>query len=365
MEDMGLINPLFWRGKRVFLTGHTGFKGSWLSVWLSTLGADVLGYSLDPPTEPSLFVRARIDSIVKDIRGDIRNLDSLSSTLNDYSPDIVIHMAAQPIVKAAYRDPLTTYSTNVIGTANLLEAVRRCSSTHVVLNITTDKVYQNKEWCWGYRESEAFGGYDPYSASKACSELVTASYRESFFNLAEYGITHNVAMASARAGNVIGGGDWASDRIIPDLIRAFSTGEKVRIRNPNSIRPWQHVLEPLGAYLCLCEKLFSDPKEYSEGWNIGPSEVDAHPVRWIVERMMSLWPGAPGYEIDEGDHPHEANYLKLDISKARSRLGWQPRWALEKALAMIIDWHFRTESGEPSIEVCRDQIRQYLDEPAV
>jgi CDP-glucose 4,6-dehydratase len=362
---MGLVNPSRWRGRRVFVTGHTGFKGSWLSIWLSMMGAETMGYALDPPTEPSLFMGAGLKSILSDVRGDVRDREALSSTIRKFRPEVVIHLAAQPIVRESYRDPLGTYSTNVIGTANLFEAVRECDSIRVVLNVTTDKVYLNREWAWGYREDEALGGYDPYSASKACSELVTASYRDSFFNTKKLGITHDVAIASARAGNVIGGGDWAADRIVPDCIRAFTRGEKIGLRNPFSIRPWQHVLDPVAGYLGLCEKLWDNPAEFSESWNFGPNEEDARSVLWIVEKIVSRWPGAPGYEIDSGDHPHEANYLKLDISKARSRLGWNPRWRLEKAIAMIVDWHLRAVAQEGYLEICQDQIRSYLNEQVV
>lgn len=351
-----MINKQFWKGRKVFITGHTGFKGSWLSIWLSLLGSDVTGYSLDPPTKPNLFDESGISCLIQDIRGDLRIIDDLKATINRVSPEIVIHLAAQPIVRESYRDPIGTYLTNAIGTANLLEAVRDCQSVKVVLNVTTDKVYENREWIWGYREDESLGGYDPYSASKACSEIITSSYKRSFFN---HDSRRTVGIATARAGNVIGGGDWAADRIIPDCIRAFNNGNKLSIRNPNSIRPWQHVLEPLSGYLVLCEKLYSDPAKYSSSWNFGPNDDDAKTVEWIVKRVMKSWLNAPGYIIDKGEHPHEANFLKLDCSKAKIILGWKPKWDISKAIEKVVEWNIAYNSNRPCFEICKEQINAY------
>jgi len=353
-----MMNVEFWRGKRVFLTGHTGFKGSWLCLWLTSLGAEVTGYALEPPTTPSLYELARVDELVTSIIADVRDLERLKSEMATAAPEIVIHMAAQPLVRDSYRIPVETYATNVMGTVHLLEAVRACPSVRAVVNVTTDKVYENREWAWGYRENEPFGGYDPYSNSKGCSELVTAAYRSSYFNPQDYG-QHGVAVASARAGNVIGGGDWAGDRLIPDIIRAILAGEPVRIRNPHAIRPWQHVLEPLSGYLALAQKLYEDGAQYAEGWNFGPADDDARPVEWIVQRICRQWGAGARYEIDRGEHPHEAHYLKLDCSKARSGLDWHPRWGLEKALDSIIAWTEHYRSGNDLQKVCLEQITDY------
>ncbi|MBK5273835.1 MAG: CDP-glucose 4,6-dehydratase [Desulfuromonadales bacterium] len=352
------MNSIFWKNKKVFLTGHTGFKGSWLCQWLHSLGAEVTGYALDPPTVPSLYERARVDELVTSIIADVRDLERLISEMAKASPDIVIHMAAQPLVRDSYKIPVETYAINVMGTVHLLEAVRCCPSVQAVVNVTTDKVYENREWAWGYRENEPFGGYDPYSNSKGCSELVTAAYRSSYFNSAEYE-RHGVAVASARAGNVIGGGDWAADRLIPDVIRSLLAGEPVRIRNPHAIRPWQHVLEPLSGYLTLAQKLYEDGAKYAEGWNFGPSDDDSRTVEWIVQRFCNGWGDKARYEIDNGEHPHEAHFLKLDCSKAKSELGWQPRWKLEKALDSIIEWTQRYRSGDDLQKVCLKQITDY------
>jgi CDP-glucose 4,6-dehydratase len=353
MNDMG-----FWRGKKVFLTGHTGFKGSWLCLWLNRLGAEVTGYALEPPTKPSLFELARVDELVTSIIADVRDLDRLKSEMVKASPDIVIHMAAQPLVRDSYKIPVETYAINVMGTVHLLEAVRVCPSVKALVNVTTDKVYENREWVWGYRENEPFGGYDPYSNSKGCSELVTAAYRSSYFNPRDYG-QHGVAVASARAGNVIGGGDWADDRLIPDIIRAILAGEPVKIRNPLAIRPWQHVLEPLSGYLSLAQRLYEDGVQFAEGWNFGPLDEDAQPVEWIVQRLCKLWGDGAQYLIDAGDHPHEAHYLKLDCSKVHSRLGWRPRWGLEKALESIVDWNKANQQGSNVRDMCIQQIEDY------
>ncbi len=348
----------FYPGKRVFITGHTGFKGSWLSIWLHSLGAHVTGYALAPPTDPSLFESARVGGLMTSIIADVRDLERLKSEMTAAAPDIVIHMAAQPLVRDSYRIPVETYAVNVMGTVHLLEAVRACPSVRSVVNVTTDKVYENREWLWGYRENEPFGGYDPYSNSKGCSELVTASYRSSYFNPEDY-TRHGVALATARAGNVIGGGDWAVDRLIPDVLRAVLAGKAVRIRNPHAIRPWQHVLEPLSGYLKLAQRLFEDGARYSEGWNFGPSDEDTRPVEWIVSRMCEEWGNGARYEIDAGEHPHEARYLKLDCSKARLKLGWYPRWPLERSLNSIIAWSRVYIRQEDLRNECLRQILEY------
>jgi CDP-glucose 4,6-dehydratase len=360
MEGVGMIHPDFWKGKRVFLTGHTGFKGAWLSIWLSDLGAELTGYALDPPTSPSMFELAGLAKRMCNIIGDIRDLNSLEKALEEAQPEVVIHMAAQPIVRLSYEQPLLTYETNVMGTAHLLDAIRRCSSVRSVVIITTDKCYDNREWLWGYREIDTLGGYDPYSSSKACAELVVAAYRNSFFNPKEYGRTHTVAIATARAGNVIGGGDWAKDRLVPDIVKAISEGRKVLIRNPEAIRPWQHVLEPLSGYLMLAEKLYAKGTEYAEAWNFGPYDFDAKPVQWIVERLCESWPEAKGYEIDAYPQPHEASYLKLDCSKAIAKLGWHPIWNLEIALDKIIEWNISLKNGLDMYSLTIKQINDYV-----
>jgi CDP-glucose 4,6-dehydratase len=353
-----MMDKRFWQGKRVFVTGHTGFKGSWLSLWLTRLGAEVTGYALEPPTCPSLFESCAVDRLMRSIIADVRDKDALLGAMKAAAPEIVLHMAAQPLVRESYRDPLDTYATNVMGTVHLLEAVRNCDSVKAVVNVTTDKCYENREWVWGYREDEPLGGYDPYSSSKACSEIVTAAYRSSFFNPHQHD-RHGVALASARAGNVIGGGDWADDRLVPDCIRALLGGEKIVIRNPAAIRPWQHVLEPLAGYLLLAQRLHEEGARYAGPWNFGPSEEDARPVAWIVEKICAAWGEGAGYDIDRGEHPHEAHYLKLDCSKARSCLGWRPRWDLERAIGMIIDWTKVYRANGDLREACYRQIDQY------
>lgn len=350
----------FWKDKRVFITGHTGFKGSWLCLLLNKLGADVYGYALNPPTTPSLYQMCNIDSFVHSTIGDIRNLSILQGTLGKALPDIVIHMAAQPLVRLSYKNPVETFETNVMGTVNLLEAVRHTSSVKSVVNVTTDKCYDNKEWLWGYRENEPIGGYDPYSNSKGCSELITAAYRNSFFNPGKYA-EHGVAIATARAGNVIGGGDWADDRLIPDFIRAILNNEKIKIRSPYAIRPWQHVLEPLNGYLMLAEKLYTDGPKFAEAWNFGPYEEDAKSVEWIVQHLCTMWGKGAAYEVDKNPQPHEANYLKLDCSKARTLLGWKPRWNLEKAIESIIVFTKAIQKKEDIMEVCCKQINEYFE----
>ena len=348
----------FYAGKKVFVTGHTGFKGSWLSLWLSSMGADVTGFSLPPPTTPSLFELCSVGAGIKTVIEDIRNFQAVNKALMEASPDIVIHMAAQPLVRDSYKMPVETYATNVMGTVHLLESVKACPSVRSVVIVTTDKCYDNKEWVWGYRENDPMGGYDPYSSSKGCAELVTAAYRNSFFNAGDYGRSHTVALASARAGNVIGGGDWAPDRLIPDIIRSFLKKEQVRIRSPHAIRPWQHVLEPLSGYLLLGRSLYEKGADCAEAWNFGPDDADARPVEWIVNRLCSLW-GDASFVIDKNPHHHEANYLKLDCSKARARIGWQPRWSLDTALEKIIEWTRVYQNGGPPRAICLKQIEEY------
>ena len=348
----------FFLGKKVFITGHTGFKGSWLCLWLHTLGADVTGYALEPPTNPSLFEDARVGALVKSVIADVRDLDRLKSEMLAASPDIVIHMAAQPLVRDSYKIPVETYAINVMGTVHLLEAVRHCPTVRAVVNVTTDKCYENQEWPWAYRENEPMGGYDPYSSSKGCSELVTSAYRQSFFNPQKYD-EHGVAIATARAGNVIGGGDWAVDRLICDCVRSLLVGEEVVIRNPNAIRPWQHVLEPLSGYLVLAQRLYEKGPEYADAWNFGPDDSDAMPVEWVVQKMCDLWGEGGAYKVDDGHHPHEATYLKLDCSKAKASLNWHPRWSLEQALENVIDWTKRYQKGMNMRDVCLEQIASY------
>ena len=357
VEGLG-VNPSFWQGKKVLVTGHTGFKGSWLSLWLQAMGAQVTGYALAPPTNPSLFEVAEVGSGMISIIGDIRDLDKLQAVFAEYQPEIVIHMAAQPLVRYSYQNPVETYSTNVMGTVNLLEAVRKTPGVKAAVNITTDKCYENREWAWGYRENEPMGGYDPYSNSKGCAELVSAAYRSSFFNADTYA-QHGVALATARAGNVIGGGDWAEDRLIPDIMRAITQDEPVNIRNPQAIRPWQHVLEPLSGYLVLAKKLVEEGPTYAEAWNFGPNDQDAKPVQWIVERLTQTWGDGANWHVDNGNHPHEAHYLKLDCSKAKSRLDWQPQWHLDEALDRIVDWQKQYQQGANMKEVTLEQIDHY------
>ncbi len=346
-------DPNFWYGKRVLMTGHTGFKGSWLSLWLQSMGANIRGVALEPPTEPALFEVARIAEGMEHCVADIRDFSAVQAQISEFKPEILIHMAAQPLVRLSYHQPVETYATNVMGTVHVLEAARQCGSVKAIVNITTDKCYENREWIWGYREDEPMGGHDPYSSSKGCAELVSSAYSKSFFMGA------GIAMATARAGNVIGGGDWALDRLVPDILRALQNKEPVLIRNPHAIRPWQHVLEPLSGYLLLAELLYTQGQSYAEGWNFGPIDEDARPVQWIVEHLCQKWGRDASWVLESGEHPHEASFLKLDISKARQLLRWTPRWSLEDALSHITNWHQAWLDGQDMRAVCLQQISQY------
>lgn len=347
------MNPDFWSGKRVFLTGHTGFKGGWLSLWLQAMGAEVHGYALNPPTDTNLFTVAKVEKgMVSSVIADIRDANHLKQAMQSASPEIVFHLAAQPLVRYSYAQPAETYEVNVMGTVNLLEAVRATPGVKAVVNITTDKCYENREWVWGYRENEAMGGFDPYSSSKGCAELVTSAYRQSFLQAA------GIALASARAGNVIGGGDWAEDRLIPDFLRAMDAGETLKIRSPQSTRPWQHVLEPLSGYLTLAERLYSEGMLFAEAWNFGPKDEDARPVGWIVEWMAEMRKDVL-WQWDESLQPHEANYLKLDSSKANSLLNWQPCWRLKTALQKTIEWHEAWRNGGDMRAITLVQVADY------
>jgi CDP-glucose 4,6-dehydratase len=358
MESMeiskGMVDVSFWKGKKVFLTGHTGFKGSWLSLWLQDMGVLVKGYSLDVNTKPALFIEANVAEKMESEIGDIRNLEQLTESMVSFSPDILIHMAAQPLVRLSYQEPVDTYTTNVIGTVNILEAARKCINLKAIVSVTTDKCYENKEWEWGYRENEPMGGHDPYSSSKGCAELVTSAYRRSFFSSGD-----TASLASARAGNVIGGGDWAEDRLIPDILRAFKKSEPVVIRNPLSTRPWQHVLEPLSGYLVLAQELFLNGDNFAEGWNFGPKDEDCKPVSWILDKMVTYWGNNASWNLDKNNNPHEAGFLKLDCSKASNRLKWNPKWNLELTLKSIVDWHQLYTNGGDIKKQCLKEINKY------
>ncbi len=347
------MTPEFWRGKRVLLTGHTGFKGSWLSLWLHRLGAQVIGFSLAPTTEPSLFELAHLSDCTTDLRGDVRDPEAVWSAVATHRPEIVIHMAAQALVRQAYAEPVETYATNVMGTVHVLDAVRRVGGVRAALIVTSDKCYENREWVWGYRENDPMGGHDPYSSSKGCAELVSAAYRSSY-------LKDGIALASARAGNVIGGGDWAQDRLVPDMMRATMEGRAVRLRYPNAIRPWQHVLEPLSGYLLLAERLYREGQSFADGWNFGPADEDAKSVEWVTRHMASLWDRMQ-WEKDGGTHPHEAQYLKLDCSKARTHLGWQPRLTIAQALAWTVRWYQDYEQGADMRSLSEKQIDNYCE----
>jgi CDP-glucose 4,6-dehydratase len=365
MEKL-VVPSKFWHGRRVFLTGHTGFKGGWMALCLSWLGATVRGYALDPPTNPNLFNAAGVGSLLDDVRGDILDATSLDRAMQEFAPEVIFHMAAQPLVRFSYEDPIGTYETNVIGTARVLDAVRRTPSVRAVVSITTDKCYENREWIWPYRENDPLGGYDPYSASKACAEIVSASFRQSFFPVPQLRQPggHQVAVATARAGNVIGGGDWSADRLIPDLIRGFLSGSTVRIRQPRAIRPWQHVLEPIHGYLTLAERLLCtgpEAAQYATAYNFGPTEDDARSVAWIANHMTRFWGNDASWVLDEDPNAlHEATYLKLDTSRARHDLRWTPRLRLETALEWLVAWYRQWQSSPDSIcDVTLSQITQY------
>lgn len=357
MEDLvnkRKVDQAFWKDKRVFLTGHTGFKGSWLSLWLHSMGAVVKGYSLEPNTNPSLYSILNLDALITSEIGDIRDLSKVKESLVAFKPEIVIHMAAQPLVRYSYKEPLETYSTNVMGTAHVLEAIRLCDTVKAVVVVTTDKVYENKEWPWGYRENEPLGGYDPYSSSKACAEMVAAAYRQSFFTE-----TNAPSVATARAGNVIGGGDWSEDRLIPDAIKAFEDNKTLVIRNPSATRPWQHVLEPLSGYLMLVESLFTEGRRFAQSWNFGPEDKDCKTVKWILDDLVKIWGSDATWVLEQTAQPHEANFLKLDCSKAKHELNWHSKWGISSVLEMIVKWHKRYQSGAAMMDICLQEIKNY------
>jgi CDP-glucose 4,6-dehydratase len=357
--DANVIDKIFWKNKRVLVTGHTGFKGSWLTCWLKNLGSSVVGYSLPPPTKPSLFESARVEEGMTSILGDVRNLDEVQAAIFKYKPEIVFHLAAQPLVRYSYLNPVETYATNIMGTVNILESIRQSDTVRLAVIVTSDKCYENKEWVWGYRESDSMGGKDPYSSSKGCAELVAAAYQNSYFTK-KIDESQNKSIATARAGNVIGGGDWAADRIIPDIMKAFLESRTVLIRNPNAVRPWQHVLEPLRGYLMLAEGLWNQGEEYLGGWNFGPGNEDARPVSWIVELVSQLWGKNAGWELmDTKDHLHEALYLRLDCSKANSVLGWLSKLHLSEALEWTVEWYKSYGQGRNMMQLTENQIARY------
>lgn len=344
----------FWSGKKVLVTGHTGFKGTWLSLWLYKQGAKVLGYSLPPPSSPSLFESCELENKITSRLGDVRDLLALQETVNTFQPEVIFHLAAQSLVRKSYHDPIETYSTNVMGTVHLLEAVRKSLSTRVVLNITSDKCYENKEWDWGYREVDMLGGHDPYSNSKACAELVTDAYVKSFFKVAE---SKPVAVSTVRAGNIIGGGDWAEDRLVPDCIRAIDKNQTIVLRNPNSVRPWQHVLEPLAGYLGLAEKMWHEPQKFSGAWNFGPNEDSFVSVRELVMKVTEAW-GSGRFEVVPSPL-HEAKLLKLDCTKVKTQLSWKPRWDLNKTVLSLVDWYKKYYKNENMFNLTMRQIEDY------
>jgi len=348
--------PDFWKNRKVLITGHTGFKGTWLVHWLKLLGAQVTGFALAPPTSPNLFELTRASENMISIQGDIRDGASVRNIVSEVRPEIIFHLAAQALIRQSYSHPVETFSTNVMGTVHLLEAVRVTGGVRAVVNITSDKCYENREWVWGYRETDAMGGFDPYSCSKGCSELITASYRNAFFNPDRYD-QHGVGLASARAGNVIGGGDWAEDRLVPDIVKAFMQERTVEIRCPNAVRPWQHVLEPLSGYLRLAEKLYIEGSRYAESWNFGPSDSDARPVGWVVEQMAKQWGEKAEHVIHTQPHLHEAGFLKLDCSKSRYLLGWVPRLRLDEALQWTVNW-YKEYARNP--RTCREMVEKNI-----
>ena len=353
------VNPSFWNGKRVFLTGHTGFKGGWLSLWLASMGAKVTGYALAPNTTPNFFEVAGVQGDLEQSHiADIRDLEKLQKAMADARPEIVIHMAAQPLVRYSYSNPVETYATNVMGTVHVLESIRALDCVRAAVIVTTDKCYENQEWAWGYREDEPMGGHDPYSNSKGCAELVTSAYRQSYFSPEKYA-QHKVAIASARAGNVIGGGDWSVDRLIPDAIKAFEAKESLMIRNPLATRPWQHVLEPLSGYLVLAKALYQEGAKFDGGWNFGPRDEDARSVQDVINLLIKNWGSAASWTQDQSEQPHEAHSLKLDCSKARQYLNWVPRWSLEQAIQNITQWQQDHQQQSNMHETSLNQIASY------
>ena len=353
-----MFNPEFWKDRRVFVTGHTGFKGSWLCLWLDHVGARVTGYALDPPTDPSLFELARISELIDHHIGDVRDLDSLEAAVREAQPEVVIHMAAQSLVLYSYENPVETFSTNVLGTVHILDAVRRVPSVRAVVVVTSDKCYFNEEWVWGYREDARLGGHDPYSGSKGAAELVVTAYQNSYFHPERH--PELAAVGSARAGNVIGGGDWAVDRLVPDIMNSLLKGQPTLIRKPQATRPWQHVLEPLNGYLMLAERLFNDGHQFASGWNFGPSEENERTVGWIIERLYALWSADFEWEHDRNPAPPESGFLKLDASKAHAYLGWRPKLDLETTLEWIVNWYRRYEAGEDVRDECLAEIQRFM-----
>lgn len=353
------VDNTFWKGKRVFLTGHTGFKGGWLSVWLASMGAKVTGYALAPNTSPNFYEVAKVESDLEQSHiADIRDLEKLQKAMSSAKPEIVIHMAAQPLVRYSYANPVETYATNVMGTVHALESIRSLDTVRATVVVTTDKCYENKEWTWGYRENEPMGGHDPYSNSKGCAELVTSAYLQSYFSPEKYA-QHKVAIASARAGNVIGGGDWSEDRLIPDAIKAFEANKPLMIRNPLATRPWQHVLEPLSGYLVLAQALYREGAQFSGAWNFGPRDDDARSVKEVVNLLIKHWGSAASWHQDQSEQHHEAHSLKLDCSKARQYLNWNPKWSLEQAIDNISQWQRSYQRQNEMHEVSIKQITAY------
>ena len=347
-----------YRNRTVLITGHTGFKGAWLSLWLHHLGSNVIGYALKPPTRPSLFELCDLNRKMTSVEGDVRDFGHLKNVIQKYKPEIIFHLAAQSLVRRSYSDPLETYSTNVMGTVHLLEAVRQIGGVRAVINVTSDKCYENREWVWGYRENDPMGGHDPYSSSKGCAELITAAYTKSYFN-PEHHEKYGVSLASVRSGNVIGGGDWAEDRLLPDCMKALLGNRPIVIRYPDAVRPWQHVLEPLFGYLLLGQHLYEDGPTFAGAWNFGPEDESGKPVRWIVERIVEIWGGKASWEVDQSLHPHEAHTLKLDCSKAKLRLGWYPQWDLEIGLQKTIEWYKAYHSHDNVFMTTVGQIGDY------
>ena len=355
------MNQQFWQNKKVLITGCTGFKGSWLTTMLYELGAQIYGYSLIPNTNPNMFELLSLAQKINFNPGDIRDFNEFNKFINQVNPDIIFHLAAQPLVLYSYQNPIETYHTNVVGLVNVLEAVRKNKNIKAIVNITSDKCYENKEWIWGYRENEPMGGYDPYSNSKGCAELVTSCYQQSYFNIKEFNKTHNTLLASARAGNVIGGGDWSENRLIPDMIKSVLNNQIVKIRNPDAIRPWQHVLEPLMGYLMLAENLYNGQTEFASPWNFGPNIIDTKPVKYIISKLCNLWGHNTSWQLDNNEKfPHEANYLKLDCNKANNLLNWYPKWTLDQTLEKIVTWYKVYQNHENLYNITKKQIEEYM-----